>query len=173
MTRQEILSHLNGVKSSGRDAYLFLCPAHDDHHPSGYILFKNNWAHVGCFAKCEKDEILSRAGLTRKDLYLGDPQDLMQNSSNKSKPTIEYKYCDEDGKVLYVKFLQYASESLPNKKKKKKDFWYMQPNGQMNLDGVKRVPFQLPLLKEAQTIYIVEGEMCFYCNRERICCYYT
>lgn len=160
MTRQEILSHLNGVKSSGRDAYLFLCPAHDDHNPSGYILFKNNWAHVGCFAKCEKDDILSHAGLTKKDLYLGDPQDLITNRNKASTPPTEYKYCDEDGKVLYVKFLQYASENLMNGKKRKKNFWYMQPNGQMNLDGVKRVPFQLPLLKEAQTIYIVEGEKC-------------
>lgn len=160
MTRQEILSHFKGVKPSGENAYLCLCPVHDDHHPSCYILFYTKWAHVGCFVKCEKDDILSHAGLTRKDLYLGDPQDLISNRNKVPMPPIEYKYCDEDGKVLYIKFLQYASECSPDEKKRKKDFWYMQPNGKMNLKDVKRVPFQLPLLKDAKTIYIVEGEKC-------------
>lgn len=99
-----ILSHLDGVKSSGNQ-YQARCPAHDDREASlsvkegsdGRVLLK-------CFAGCETQEILSTIGLNFPDLYhkrrgkegaLTPSQDTatLQQPNQVSK-TIENSGCD-------------------------------------------------------------------------------
>lgn len=70
MSADNLLSRLDGVKSTGRDRWIARCPAHADKHPSlsvreteaGVIL-----AH--CFSGCEVAEIVSAVGLKLEDLF--------------------------------------------------------------------------------------------------------
>lgn len=156
MDKQEILLRFKGTKKSG-DGYLCLCPAHDDHNPSGYITFKGNWANVHCFKGCSKEEILKCAGLTKGDLYMGRRSNELTTSF---VAPIEYQYLNEDGELLYTKNVLYDKEVSPEKNKRKKRCWFVQPNGTKGLKGVNRVLFQLPLLKDTKSIVIVEGEKC-------------
>lgn len=61
---------------------------------------------------------------------------------------------------MYTKYIKYETEDSSDTGKSKKRCWYKQPNGTKSLKGIKRVPFQLPLFKNTQSIIIVEGEKC-------------
>jgi len=67
---QNLLSHLDKVKRTGKDSYLACCPAHADKSPSltvreasdGRIL-------IHCFAGCDTESVLSSIGMTFDDLF--------------------------------------------------------------------------------------------------------
>jgi hypothetical protein len=69
MNPNEFLTHLRGVKRSGR-GFVALCPAHEDRNPSlsvtegedGRILLK-------CHAGCSAEAVVAALGLTVKDLF--------------------------------------------------------------------------------------------------------
>lgn len=159
MNKEEILSHFKQVKKYGK-GYTCLCPAHDDHKPSCSITFNEEWANIHCFVGCEKEDILLHAGLTKKDMYMGSNQNFPSSNVGNVSPPIKYEYRDEDNKLLYTKYVQYEAEVSSDAGKRKKKCWYQQPNGKKSLKDVKRVPFQLPLFKDAKIIIIVEGEKC-------------
>lgn len=131
----EIAAALGGKPSgSGWIAY---CPSHDDHTPSlkidetpeGKVLFH-------CHASCTQEEVL--AALRE------------QNVRPERKLIARYRYRDEHGVVLF-EVLRYRP----------KDFRVRQPKGKSwtwNLKGVRRVPYCLPEVLQAETVYIVEGE---------------
>jgi len=66
-----------------------------------------------------------------------------------------YPYVDPNGILLYhsVRYL---------KPDGKKDFRQCRPDGRggdiWNLDGIERVPYRLPSVLKAETVYLVEGE---------------
>jgi len=156
MTKEQFLMHFKEVKPSGKNAYTCLCPAHDDHNPSGYIFINGDYIHVGCHVGCKREDILSCAGLTEKDLYIGEPRNLSSNST----PPIAYEYRNEDGELLYTKYVKYKDEIPSDGKKREKIMWIERPNGEKGRGDIPNTLFQLPLLKEAKTIYMVEGEKC-------------
>ncbi len=160
MNKEEILSHFKEVKRSG-NGYTCLCPAHNDHNPSCSITFNGEWANVHCFVGCSKDDILRNAKLKKGDLFMGERQ-YYQKSEDKSLwlPPVRYTYQDEVGNVLYTKCVSYSKKVIPKDTKPKKTCGYELPNGSKTLKGVKRVPYQLPLFKDANTIFVVEGEKC-------------
>lgn len=69
MTAELILSRLQRVKSTGKDAWLALCPAHDDTRPSlairetpdGRVLIK-------CWSGCGSNAVIASLGLDWIDL---------------------------------------------------------------------------------------------------------
>ncbi len=69
MNQNQFLSHLQGVRRSGR-GYIALCPAHEDKNPSlsvsagedGRILLK-------CHAGCSAEAVTEALGLTVRDLF--------------------------------------------------------------------------------------------------------
>lgn len=69
----------------------------------------------------------------------------------------EYNYVDEQGKFLYqvVRFeggVPGGSKRFFQQRKDVNDKWVR------NLDGVRRVPYRLPELMRAGTVFVVEGE---------------
>jgi len=102
-----------------------------------------------CHAGCETPAILEKLNLKTRDLFLNQlPQ---QTRAPKSEIVATYDYTDETGKLLFqtVRF-------------RPKDFRQRHPNGKggwiWSLRGVKMVPYRLPEVLQAPTVFIVEGE---------------
>lgn len=69
---KSLLSHLEGVREVRSGQFYAKCPAHTDGSPSLSIRDTGNKILVHCFAGCSPDDVLASAGLTFRDLYLGD-----------------------------------------------------------------------------------------------------
>ncbi|MEN3054132.1 MAG: AAA family ATPase [Candidatus Methanosuratincola petrocarbonis] len=112
-----------------------ICPCHDDTEPSLHLSQKDNITLIYCFG-CgagygEVAEKLSLAPI---------------------RNTYElYDYCDEEGKLLYQKVRFYP---------KRFAFRRPTPDGSFVWDakGVRRVLYNLPEVKKAEEVWIVEGE---------------
>lgn len=139
-----VLDHFEDVSPNG-DGWIARCPAHDDNTPS--LSIKKNgsgkWL-FHCFAGCEFEEIIEAAAVPRKLINIS------------FEPPIEakYDYRDENDKLLFQVI-----------RKKGKKFVQRQPDGVdgwiYNLRSVRRVPYKLNLLLEAnpgQRVYLAEGE---------------
>lgn len=152
---QTIVSRLKVAKQEG-PWYRCYCPCHDDNRPSltvrlyedsGYILIK-------CMAGCNPTDILSKIGLKWSDLRKRDDSKSFNASSRRIVAT--YQYTDENGNTLY-EVVRYEPKSF-SVRRIKEDGTY-----EHNLNGVRHVLYNLPLLKSyAHSIYIVfvEGEKC-------------
>ena len=145
MNLTSILSHFNGVKQTGANTYMALCPAHDDKNPSLSIRYSDeeNRICLHCFAGCDRKEILRCAGLNEKDLF----------ERKYTMKKTEYTYHYENGEVAYRKF-RFEHEGG------KKSFSFEKPDGTKGLENVRRVPYNLPAVLNASTVYFVEGEKC-------------
>lgn len=67
---ENLLSHLDKVKRTGKNAYLACCPAHADKHPSLTVRETASDAIlIHCFSGCDTESVLSAIGLTFNDLY--------------------------------------------------------------------------------------------------------
>lgn len=147
---QELLSRLNDVKKRSGNGYIARCPAHDDKNPSLSVGLSDNGKIIliHCHAGCADADILGKLGLKMSDLFIKDtPGSAVQTK------TTRYEYRDEDGTLLYTK-IRY------DKPDGSKTFGYLQPNGSKKLKGAKRVPYNLPAVCAADTVYFVEGEKC-------------
>jgi len=150
MKKNEFLNYFKGLKSTSKNQWVALCPAHNDHKPSLSIKYdeSNDKIILHCFAGCDVQDILCSIGLKMKDLY-------PDNTTNKSKVFKEtsYHYYKVNGELAYSKTrIDYDGGT--------KKFYFEQPNGQKNLNGVSRVPYNLPAVCKASKVYIVEGEKC-------------
>lgn len=148
MELQSILNQLEGVrKQSG--GYQAKCPNHEDKIASLSMVEKDGKILLHCHAGCETNAILDKLGLEAKDLF----SDNGYKTSN--EPLNTYNYLDENGNLIY-QVCRY-----PGKK-----FIHRRPDGAggwiYNMNGVKRVPYELPIvmatIKAGQPVYIVEGE---------------
>lgn len=77
-----ILSRLSGVKNTGRDKWLALCPSHDDRSPSLSIKQIDDRILIRCFAGCGYLDVLAAIGLDASALF----PDKVSNPSEKKKP---------------------------------------------------------------------------------------
>ncbi len=131
-----------GKKAGG--GYLTHCPAHPDKTPSLSVSDVNGKTLCNCLAACSQ-EVVSEA-LKNRGLFLSD---------NGGKPRFivdkAYDYQDFTGKLIF-QVCRSAS----------KDFRQRRPDGAggwlWNMKGVVRIPYRLPELIKADTVYIVEGE---------------
>ena len=141
MTVEELLDRLERVHKSG-SGWTARCPAHQDRAPSLSIKEGDERIVLFCFAGCEQDDVLAALGLSWKDIVYDE---------NTTEPEAVYPYTDEGGNLLYevVRF--------PGKK-----FRQRKPNGDWNLNGTRRVLYQLPEvlygIEQGHTIYLCEGE---------------
>ena len=77
-----LLSQLSGVKNTGRDKWLALCPAHDDSSPSLCIKQIDDRILIRCFAGCAYLDVLAAIGLDVSALF----PDKVSNPYEKHKP---------------------------------------------------------------------------------------
>lgn len=143
---QNFLSRLKGVKRQG-EGYMACCPAHDDRNPSLSIsCSEDSKILINCFAGCEDKDILTILGLKMSDLFIGKA-----DKPPTVKSEIRYCYYDADGKLLYTKICVDNGDGT-------KYFYFLQPDGRKSAKGVKRVPYNLPAVLQADKVYFVEGE---------------
>ena len=151
----ELLSILTNVKKKSEREWQASCPAHDDKKPSLSIsLTEDRKILLHCHAGCPAENIVSAMGLKMQDLFLDGSKEAKPTKSPGAKLVATYDYTDEAGNLLY-QVLRFEP----------KDFRQRRPDGKggwiNNLDGVKRVPYQLPRILqalEAKPVFIVEGE---------------
>jgi 5S rRNA maturation endonuclease (ribonuclease M5) len=150
-TAMDTLRALSGFKACGENQYEARCPGHEDNRaslsigkaPDGKIL-------LDCKAGCKTIAILESMGLSMKDLFPSNG-----NGGNGHKPESKivetYDYCDADGKLSYqvVRF-------------DPKDFRQRKPDGNggyiWKASDLKRLPYRLQELLQAEYVFIVEGE---------------
>lgn len=144
-----------------RDHGNSVCPFHDDTTPS-LSLSKGNRAH--CFGACSKRYSVIDLYMRAKEcdfktalksladrLGMANNQDLATNPESPSTIVAVYKYCDEQGTVLFE-----------NLRFRPKDFRMRRPtsNGNYiwNLKHCRRVPYRLPQLLSSEEVWLCEGE---------------
>lgn len=147
---REFLSHFKNVIKSGEN-YTALCPAHNDHKNSLSIGLSKDRTKIliNCFAGCLTEKILKNAGLQVSDLFI----DTKGKNTMKITDKKRYDYLNEDGSLAYYKErIEYEDGS--------KSFAFYKPDGSKCVNGILRVPYNLPAVLKAKTIYFVEGEKC-------------
>lgn len=153
MTLDAILERLEeyGEVRPAGNGYVACCPAHEDSEPSLGVTEADGKLLLSCHAGCATQDILDVLELSWSDLFV--------HARNYAEPDEVYSYVDEAGKELF-QALRF------NKPGGGKDFRqrHRDEEGQWvyNLDGVRRVLFNLPRVIEAvkngETIYVTEGE---------------
>jgi hypothetical protein len=66
---ERLLSQLPGVKNTGQNKWLALCPAHDDRSPSLSIKQVDDRVLIRCFAGCDYQDVLAAIGLDAGALF--------------------------------------------------------------------------------------------------------
>lgn len=142
MNIEAILAGLKGVRRNGT-GWMALCPAHADKSPSLSVREENGRVRLHCFAGCSTEAICAARGIELSELF-GD-------NGGASRIVAEYDYRDENGKLLFqvVRF-------------EPKDFRQRRPDGKgawhWNLNGARRVLYQLPEVLAAKSVLVCEGE---------------
>ena len=140
MVPPAILDRFHGVQANA-GGWRALCPAHEDKNPSLSINEKDGKLLFYCHRGCNTRDVLAAVGLTFSDLN-GTPQ---------RKEVAQYDYLDETGDTLF-QVVRYHP----------KDFRQRRPDGSggwtPNLNGTRRVIYNLPAVIAAELVYVVEGE---------------
>jgi hypothetical protein len=168
------------------------CPAHNDRIPSLSIsLASEGHLLVHCHAGCPTEAVMSAVGLEMSDLYPPSASPPKKNAPEKNSPNPEsakpepaksesaqsppsnqnsrsktkngrfgqieeaYDYYDAEGTLLY-QVVRFVPKKFRQRRPNPKGGWIW------SLDGVERIPYQLPEMLEAigegHPILIVEGE---------------
>lgn len=146
------LNSLKNVKG-GNGQYTALCPAHDDRNASLSVRITHDKVLLHCHAGCAVSEILSALGLPASALFLGE--EVKKKPRQKDRPrqtnTVTYEYLYPDGSLAYRKLRYEYSDGS-------KTFAFFDPYGKKGVTGLRRVPYNLPSVLSADTVYFVEGE---------------
>lgn len=150
MNYNNFIARFNGVKQTGTNQYMALCPAHEDHNHSLSISLSDDGTKIliYCFAGCSTEEILQKSGLNMADLFLVSANDKKQIIHQTS-----YTYYNADGSIAYTK-------TRIDNADKTKSFYFEQPDGTKGLKGVQHELYNLPAVVSAEKVYVVEGEKC-------------
>lgn len=151
LTLQDILSRLDGAK--GHDGqYTARCPAHEDSKASLSVsVGKDGRVLMKCHAGCQTTDIVSRLGLTMKDLFV-EPMDkppAYQGKKPRREIVAKYDYRDSSGKLLAQK-LRYEPKS----------FSWRRPDGHGGwIYDRKGVPYCLYVAGDIEgAVLVCEGE---------------
>lgn len=172
MQLDEFLTHLDGVKKTGPTQYMACCPVksahkHGDRAPSLSVGKGNNGSIVFyCQGGCSQESVLQALGLSMKDLFPdGDRPRFDRRQEYRPRPTsredrgsiaAQYDYTDENGQLLARKTRWETAVDG----KRKKTFTWAHPAGQGFQSGRNgmAVPYRLPGLVKAETVFLCEGE---------------
>ncbi len=69
MIADALLSRLDGVRATGQDQWVALCPSHLDRTPSLSIAEKDDRVLIHCHAGCDVNEVVGAVGLKITDLF--------------------------------------------------------------------------------------------------------
>lgn len=162
MQLEDVLKRLDGVKRSG-GGYSARCPAHEDKNASLSIKQGDNGGIVlHCHAGCTPEQVVEALGLSMKDLF---PDGDRPRQEYRPRPTsredrgsiaAQYDYTDENGQLLARKTRWEKTVDG----KRKKTFTWGHPEGQGFQSGRNgmAVPYHLPGLVKAETVFLCEGE---------------
>jgi len=159
----DFYSHYMEIKSTAGKWNKCLCPLHDDTSPS--LSFNGETGRFKCFGCNESGDAFHFYKLTHglssfPEVLQGICQDFGINGSgsrsttakkNKSQIVATYDYEDENGSLLFqvVRF-------------DPKDFRQRRPDGKgghiWNMEGVRRVPYRLSEVLQADLVLVPEGE---------------
>jgi putative DNA primase/helicase len=139
-----------------------LCPFHDDHNPSLSINLETGYFH--CFACGQKGSVFDfyarqhghgmdfRTSLTDLARITGNfEEDNTKAQEGHIKIVRAYNYTDEKGKLLF-QIVRSKNKVFRARKPQGKGNW------EWGVEGIDLVPFNLPAVYGAKTVYIVEGE---------------
>ena len=174
MQLDEFLTRLDGVKKTGPTQYMACCPVksahkHGDRAPSLSVGKGNNGSIVFyCQGGCSQESVLQALGLSMKDLFPdGDRPRLDRRREHRHRPrptsredrgsiAAQYDYTDENGQLLARKTRWETAVGG----KRKKTFTWGHPEGQGFQSGRNgmAVPYRLPELVKAETVFLCEGE---------------
>jgi 5S rRNA maturation endonuclease (ribonuclease M5) len=152
--------HLKNVSQHGKEAK-FLCPVHDDHHPSAEINPQSGlWRCYACKAKGNiftlAQHVLNLSSWQEAYREVLGPNPTPPREKKPGRPSgavqiCSYQYVDEHGAFLYEK-RRYEPKWF--------DLWSKTENGAWlnKLNGQRRVLYRLPEILQAQTVLVVEGE---------------
>jgi AAA domain len=147
MTVREILSRLDPVRPI-KGGWQARCPAHDDKIPSLSVSEREGKILLKCFAGCEPAAIVAALNLRMADLFVdGKPT----GNGPGEKPEAVYPYSDENGDLLF-EVVRFPGKQFRQRRPDGKGGWLW------NLDGTRRVLFNLPAVLKAQSVLILEGE---------------
>lgn len=144
----ERLRQLPGFRACGANQYEARCPGHDDRRASLSIGLADGKILLHCHAGCEVDRILQLLGLSTRDLFVSG-----NGNGHHADPQIiaTYDYRNASGELIYQ-----VVRMDP------KDFRQRRPDGKggwtWSVRGVKRIPYNLPELRRADYVWVVEGE---------------
>lgn len=152
MIAKFIVKHVSGKVHS------CICPSHDDSKASLHITPGDDGKILmNCKAGCATPDVLAAVGLKMQDLFPTKPRDPVE-TYHKSPIIERYPYVDANGVTLY-QVCRTEAKDFPQQSSDGRGGWN---KGKGAMDGVTRLPYQLPrlLLAIAQDlpIYIVEGE---------------
>ncbi|MBT7486550.1 MAG: AAA family ATPase [Rhodospirillales bacterium] len=142
--------------NGGKD-FIACCPVHDDHTPSLSISDGNDGkVLLHCYAGCDYDAVadaIENHGVRLRPKPRSNPPSRSKKTKKHSQAATDYLYPDENGEVRYRVRRSY--------KDGKKNFSQARKNGSRwvpNMNGVERLPYNLPAVLTAEDVVIVEGE---------------
>lgn len=162
MELEELLRRLEGVKRSG-GGYSARCPAHEDKNASLSIKQGDNGGVVlHCHAGCTPEQVVGALGLSMKDLFPDGDKPRQEyrprpaSREDRGSIATQYDYTDENGQLLARKTRWEKTVDG----KRKKTFTWGHPEGQgfQSGRGGMAVPYRLPGLVKAETVFLCEGE---------------
>lgn len=170
MQLEEFLSQLEGVKPAGPGRYMACCPVHNDTNPSLSVTVKDvkgtEKILLKCFAGCRTEDILEELGLTPQDLIVNPTaqQDFAGVGRTALQPAKEergvaaarYSYTDEKGALLAQKTRW--EKTVDGKRVKTFTWGHQEGNRWKPGRNGMAVPYRLPGLVKAETVFLCEGE---------------
>jgi hypothetical protein len=150
VTLEQVLARFPGAKQRG-DEWDCRCPAHEDRKASlgirqgegGRILFK-------CQRGCETEAILAKVGIKFSDVMGQNGNPNGSQPPPRSPVVARYAYTDERGRLVATKC-----------RRADKTFFWVRPDDQTGLGGIKPPLFGLPRLLKTNlgdVVLVVEGE---------------
>lgn len=125
----------------GDGQQMFRCPAHEDRKASASLQEgEDGRALVYCHAGCDVSEVVEELGLKMKDLF----------EDEKKSVEATYEYQAGDGRLLY-RVVRFRPKGFTQERWEDGHFT-------PGLADVQRVLYHLPELREAQEVFLVEGE---------------
>jgi AAA domain-containing protein/Toprim domain-containing protein/CHC2-type zinc finger protein len=143
VTLPEVLERLHARKNGSQ--WIAKCPAHEDKNPSLSITEKNGKILLCCHAGCSSEAVCEAMSL--------DIANLLTESGNDSGPRIveTYPYYDEEGNTLF-EVVRFSPKSFRQRRPDGKGGWIW------NLNGVRRVLYNLTGIESAESVVVTEGE---------------
>jgi len=183
----DLLKKVKPSGAAGNGEYMALCPAHNDTHHSLSVSFKPDKILVNCHAGCATENVMKALGLTMSALFYkkdkpyysrhnpkaavtrknqeiiptakdeinhphtGEGVGYTASRSSSPPKTTTYDYKDENNQLLYHK-------KRFDHRDGSKTFGFYAPSGKKGVQGIQRVPYNLPQIASADVVYFVEGE---------------